>query len=170
MLIAICRADLPLVTCLLEHGADPNLPGLDHGLVGGPFHGPDRLPTYVGPRSLDLADPLNKRYQLWDSASKTYDTSAIDPAKAATPLSVARHIGHEGIITLLEARGAVSDPMNMSLPLNSPRDVVSDREYEWISEWMENWHPGELGDESGGDESGGDESGGDESELEEEGD
>ena len=145
LLIAICRADLPMVTCLLEHGADPNLPGLDHGLVGGPFHGPDRLPTYVGPRSLDLADPLNKRYQLWDSASKTYDTSAIDPAKAATPLSVARHIGHEGIITLLEARGAVSDPMNMSLPLNSPRDEESEREYEWISEWMLNWSPGECG-------------------------
>jgi len=137
LLIAICRADLPMVTCLLEHGADPNLPGLDHGLVG--------CGSDVGPGSLDLADPLNKRYQLWDSASKTYDTSAIDPAKAATPLSVARHIGHEGIITLLEARGAVSDPMNMSLPLNSPRDEEGEREYEWIEEWMGDWSPGELG-------------------------
>jgi hypothetical protein len=145
LLIAICRADLPMVTCLLEHGADPNLPGLDHGLVGGPFDGPDRLLAGCGTHTLDLADPLNKRYQLWDSASKTYDTSAIDPAKAATPLSVARHIGHEGIITLLEARGAVSDPMNMSLPLSSPRDEEREREYEWIQEWMYDWSPGEMG-------------------------
>jgi hypothetical protein len=68
LLIAICRADLPMVTCLLEHGADPNLPGLDHGLVGGPFDRPDRKLRRprgrVGPGSLDLADPLNKRYQL----------------------------------------------------------------------------------------------------------
>ena len=121
-----------MVTCLLDHGADPNLPGLDHGVVGG--DGKERLYVKLFEENDFAGEPV-PLLKLWDSHSETYDTSAIDPATAATPLSVARHIGHEGIVALLEARGAVCDPKNMSLPLNGPRDGDSG----WIDDNEDGW-------------------------------
>ena len=96
LLLAIIREDVPMVRCLLEHGADPNLPGL--------------LPSHPGEKGSWLLPSL----RLWDGNG--FNLDRIEPQYAATPLSTALHIQHAEIIRLLHERGARCDPRNQPLP------------------------------------------------------
>ena len=89
LLLAIIREDVPMVRCLLEHGADPNLPGI--------------LPSHPGEDGSWLLPSL----RLWDGSG--FNLDRIEPQYAATPLSTALHIQHAEIIRLLHERGARCD-------------------------------------------------------------